>query len=94
MAHPGTWLESKNTITDNAIFGRILLGEFALTPVLATGIFMIACWGGYQYRRVWKAGGPRWKLTGSLTRLAAQAKIQFTGRTSDRRYGIRGGAGS
>lgn len=62
VAHPGTWLESKNTITDNAIFGRILLGEFALTPMLATGIFMVACWGGYQYRRAWKAGGPRWKL--------------------------------
>lgn len=36
--------------------------ELALSPVLATGIFILACWGGYQYRRVWKADGPTWKL--------------------------------
>ncbi|MEL7140083.1 MAG: hypothetical protein AAFP67_13580 [Pseudomonadota bacterium] len=36
--------------------------EFTLSPALATGIFVLACWGGYQYRRVWKASGPAWQL--------------------------------
>lgn len=35
---------------------------FELTPVLATTIFVLACLSGYQYRRVWKAEGPRWQL--------------------------------
>ncbi|MEM1300182.1 MAG: hypothetical protein AAGH68_12995 [Pseudomonadota bacterium] len=33
-----------------------------LSPLLATGIFVIACWAGYGYRRVWKAEGPKWQL--------------------------------
>ncbi|MEM6440728.1 MAG: hypothetical protein AAF763_13645 [Pseudomonadota bacterium] len=36
--------------------------DVALTPALATAIFVLACWGGYQYRRVWKAEGPAWQL--------------------------------
>ncbi|MEM1314857.1 MAG: hypothetical protein AAGI51_09910 [Pseudomonadota bacterium] len=38
------------------------MADFALTPAIATGIFVLACWGGYQYRRVWKAEGPAWQL--------------------------------
>ncbi|MEM7670230.1 MAG: hypothetical protein AAF317_14005, partial [Pseudomonadota bacterium] len=31
--------------------------------VLRTGqINHLACWGGYQYRRIWKTGGRMWKL--------------------------------
>ena len=30
-----------------------------LTPALATLIFVLTCLSGYQYRRVWKAEGPR-----------------------------------
>lgn len=33
-----------------------------LTPLWATMIFVLACLAGYQYRRVWKAEGPRWQL--------------------------------
>ncbi|NQZ73828.1 MAG: hypothetical protein HRT60_12255 [Dinoroseobacter sp.] len=33
-----------------------------LTPAIATVIFVLACLSGYQYRRVWKAEGPRWQL--------------------------------
>ncbi|WP_420569016.1 hypothetical protein [Thalassovita sp.] len=36
--------------------------ELTLTPLIATVIFVIACLCGYQYRRVWKAEGPRWQL--------------------------------
>lgn len=36
--------------------------EFSLTPFYATILFVIACLAGYQYRRVWKAEGPRWQL--------------------------------
>lgn len=25
-------------------------------------LFVIACLAGYQYRRTWKAEGPRWQL--------------------------------
>lgn len=38
------------------------MSDLTLTPALATLIFVTACWGGYQYRRVWKADGPVWKL--------------------------------
>jgi len=38
------------------------LGEFALSPAMATALFVIACLAGYSYRRVWKAEGPRSKL--------------------------------
>ncbi|MEM9050084.1 MAG: hypothetical protein AAGC92_15345 [Pseudomonadota bacterium] len=33
-----------------------------LPPALATVIFILACWCGYQYRRAWHAEGPAWKL--------------------------------
>ena len=33
-----------------------------LTPAIATAIFVVSCLSGYQYRRVWKAEGPRWQL--------------------------------
>ncbi|PIE15279.1 MAG: hypothetical protein CSA68_08055 [Rhodobacterales bacterium] len=36
--------------------------EIVLTPQIATIIFVLACLSGYQYRRVWKAEGPRWQL--------------------------------
>lgn len=36
--------------------------DVTLTPAMATGIFVLACWGGYQYRRVWKTAGPTWQL--------------------------------
>ncbi|WP_072793528.1 hypothetical protein [Cognatishimia maritima] len=38
------------------------MNEFALTPAIATGLFVLACLAGYKYRRVWKAEGPRWQL--------------------------------
>ncbi|WP_420548063.1 hypothetical protein [Curvivirga sp.] len=33
-----------------------------LTSLSATIIFVIACLAGFQYRRVWKAEGPKWQL--------------------------------
>lgn len=33
-----------------------------LTSFWATVIFVLACLCGYQYRRIWKAEGPRWQL--------------------------------
>lgn len=36
--------------------------DITLTPLIATVIFVLACLFGYQYRRVWKAEGPRWQL--------------------------------
>ncbi|MEP0235424.1 hypothetical protein [Roseibium sp.] len=38
------------------------MAEFALTPMSATIMFVLACFAGYRYRRVWAAEGPRWKL--------------------------------
>ncbi|MEO0679121.1 MAG: hypothetical protein AAF192_01755 [Pseudomonadota bacterium] len=38
------------------------MSDLTLSPALATTIFVVACWGGYQYRRVWRASGPRWQL--------------------------------
>ncbi|MDA7422438.1 hypothetical protein [Tritonibacter multivorans] len=38
------------------------MSDLSLTPAIATTIFVIACLSGYQYRRVWKAEGPRWQL--------------------------------
>lgn len=35
--------------------------EIALSPFVATVIFCTACLAGYQYRRVWKAEGPRYQ---------------------------------
>jgi len=36
--------------------------DLTLTPLVATIIFVAACVFGYQYRRVWKAEGPRLQL--------------------------------
>lgn len=36
--------------------------DFFLTPLLATVLFVIACFAGYRYRNVWKAEGPRAQL--------------------------------
>lgn len=36
--------------------------EIVLTPPIATVIFVLACLAGVQYRRVWKAEGPRLQL--------------------------------
>ncbi|MCR9067704.1 MAG: hypothetical protein NXH79_02565 [Rhodobacteraceae bacterium] len=33
-----------------------------LSPLAATAIFVVAVIAGYQYRRIWKAEGPRWQL--------------------------------
>lgn len=38
------------------------LAEFILTPLIATILFVLACFAGYQYRRVWVKEGPRWQL--------------------------------
>ncbi|MEO0975480.1 MAG: hypothetical protein AAFX85_20510 [Pseudomonadota bacterium] len=32
-----------------------------LTPLTATGVFVLACLAGFRYRRVWKQGGPAWQ---------------------------------
>ncbi|WP_226552275.1 hypothetical protein [Celeribacter naphthalenivorans] len=34
----------------------------ALSPLMATSLFVIACLAGYRYRSVWKAEGPRGQL--------------------------------
>ncbi|GAA0775500.1 hypothetical protein E1180_12730 [Roseibium denhamense] len=36
--------------------------DFALTPTVATALFVLACLAGYQYRRTWVKEGPRWQL--------------------------------
>lgn len=38
------------------------MSELTLSPLIATVIFVLACLSGIQYRRVWKAEGPRWQL--------------------------------
>ena len=38
------------------------LSELSLTPVTATGLFVVAVLAGYRYRLVWKAAGPTWQL--------------------------------
>ncbi|MEM9572927.1 MAG: hypothetical protein AAF996_15790 [Pseudomonadota bacterium] len=35
--------------------------SLALSPWVATLIFVIAVVAGYQYRRVWKNEGPKWQ---------------------------------
>jgi len=37
------------------------MGEFTLTPTIATTVFVLTCICGYQYRRVWKAEGPTYQ---------------------------------
>ena len=34
---------------------------FALTPLVATAIFVVGVVSGYRYRRVWKTEGPAWQ---------------------------------
>ncbi|MDA7430815.1 hypothetical protein PGB28_20330 [Primorskyibacter aestuariivivens] len=43
--------------------------DMTLTSAVATVVFVLSCLGGYRYRRVWKAEGPRWQLWlyGALT---------------------------
>jgi len=36
--------------------------DITLTPLAATAVFVVAIVAGYQYRRIWKAEGPRWQL--------------------------------
>ncbi|MGD1885924.1 MAG: hypothetical protein ACFB01_02150 [Cohaesibacteraceae bacterium] len=38
------------------------MSELAFTPLMATVLFVLSCLFGYRYRRVWKAGGPKWQL--------------------------------
>jgi len=38
------------------------LADFILSPLVATAFFVLACFAGYQYRRVWVKEGPRWQL--------------------------------
>lgn len=38
-----------------------MFAENALPPFLATAIFVVAVFAGYQYRKVWKNEGPAWK---------------------------------
>lgn len=36
--------------------------DLILSPFVATSLFVLACFAGFQYRRVWVNEGPRWKL--------------------------------
>ena len=54
-----------------------ILATMQLTPAIATVIFVLACLSGYQYRRVWKAEGPRWQLW--LYGLIAASGLLFLG---------------
>ncbi|MEP3048190.1 MAG: hypothetical protein ABJL55_22740 [Roseibium sp.] len=36
--------------------------EIVLTSFTATILFVLACYAGYQYRRVWVKEGPRWQF--------------------------------
>lgn len=36
--------------------------EMTLSPLLATILFVLACYSGFKYRRVWVQEGPRWQL--------------------------------
>ncbi len=37
------------------------ISDMALSPLIATGLFVVAVVCGYQYRKVWKNEGPAWK---------------------------------
>ncbi|KPN63471.1 hypothetical protein XMM379_001196 [Aliiroseovarius sp. xm-m-379] len=41
---------------------EVATDSLMLSSFWATIIFVLACLCGYQYRRVWKAEGPRWQL--------------------------------
>ncbi len=51
--------------------------ELTLSPTIATLIFVAACLSGYQYRRVWKAEGPRYQYW--LFGLLAAAGLMIVG---------------
>ena len=36
--------------------------DFALTPFVATVIFVVGCLAGFKFRRTWANEGPRWQL--------------------------------
>jgi hypothetical protein len=36
--------------------------DLTLSPLGATSLFVIAVLAGVNYRRTWKANGPRWQL--------------------------------
>ena len=38
------------------------MADFALTPLTATAIFVLSCFCGQRYRKVWKTEGPVWQL--------------------------------
>ncbi|EKF17845.1 hypothetical protein [Nitratireductor pacificus] len=38
------------------------MAGLAFDSTTATLLFVLGCVMGYQYRRVWKADGPTWKL--------------------------------
>ncbi|MQY43043.1 hypothetical protein GG681_10365 [Epibacterium sp. SM1969] len=38
------------------------MSDLTLSPAVALLIFVMACFAGYRYRRVWAAEGPRWQL--------------------------------
>lgn len=38
------------------------MADLALTPPVATAIFVLACVAGYRFRHTWKAEGPVWQL--------------------------------
>lgn len=40
----------------------MLTSQLTLTPFTATLLIVLAVLAGNQYRRVWKAEGPRWQL--------------------------------
>lgn len=59
--------------------------DFVLSPGWATAIFFASCLCGYQYRRVWKAEGPRYQywLFGGLAAAGLMVlgfvPLEFTG---------------
>ena len=36
--------------------------DLSLSPLMATALFVLAALAGINYRRIWKAAGPRWQL--------------------------------
>ena len=55
-----------------------MLDGLTLSPLVATGLFVLAVVAGYQYRRAWKAEGPRWRLWASgLIAAACLSAVAF-----------------